>query len=360
MKAHIITFHFVNNFGGALQAYALSHAVEDATGCETRIIDYRHWFIRFTDTVRILPITSNIKEIMTGLGTFPEIKGRLQKFRKFHKEDFNLSKRYSTMRQLKKYPKEDSKFICGSDQIWNHIVTLGVASPYYLAFVKNKADKISYAASFGVSEIPDKYHNTIAKNLQKFKAISMREEDGVQLVRSLVDKEATQVIDPTFLLTKEEWEAFAIEPEMKEPYILIYTMQNNPAVYKYGEQIKELLGIKVVAISRYGYKYDGVDEIVMNIGPREFVGLFKEAAYVCTNSFHGLAFSAILEKKFFVVPSNRFNARIDSLTKVLGLKIYKEITEEIVKNDSYDVEDLRTRIASERDKAFAFLKENLQ
>ncbi len=137
-------------------------------------------------------------------------------------------------------------------------------------------------------------------------------------------------------------------------------MQNNPKVYKYGEQIKKILGIKVVAISRYGYRYDGVDEVIMDIGPREFVGLFKNADFICTNSFHGLAFSSILEKKFFVVPSNRFNSRIDSLMNVLGLKCFNQVDEKSVLEYTYDREDLRKRIASERDKALGFLRESLK
>lgn len=360
MNAKIITYHFVNNFGGALQAYALSKAIEENIECPVEIVDYRHWFIRFTDAVRLLPITKTPGEITSGIRTMTPRLGRLGKFKKFQKDDFKMTRTYSTYNGLKSMDQKGVKYIAGSDQVWNPIVTMGVAQSYLLNFVKDSNNKISYAASFGVSNIPEKHQVKMGKLLSDFSAISVRENEGISLVKDMANRDAVQVIDPTFLLTKEHWDEFAIEPQQREQYILIYTMQNNPTVYKYAKQIKDILGIKVIDLSRYGYKNEGVDEVIINAGPREFVGLFKNAAFVCTNSFHGLAFSAILEKKFFMVPSNRFNARIDSLMKVLGMELPKEVTKENVLNRTYDVEDLRERIAKEKSISLEYLKNNLK
>ena len=77
-----------------------------------------------------------------------------------------------------------------------------------------------------------------------------------------------------------------------------------------------------------------MDEVCIDIGPKEFVGLFKNAFYVCTNSFHGLAFSLILEKKFFLVPSTRFNSRIGNLLNLFNLELIKDINKDVVEKES--------------------------
>lgn len=360
MKFGIVTYHFVNNYGAALQTYALSQTITKLNDNEeTKIVDYRHWFIRFTDFVRMFPITSNIKEIGTGITTFNQRVGRVKKFDKFHNEEFNLTERYNTKGKLSKYPPNCDKFICGSDQIWNPILTMGVASPYYLGFAKNKEQKVSYAASFGISQVKGKHQKKMKKHFQDFKAISVREKEGVKLVDDIAGVEATQLIDPTFLLSKEEWSQLAIKPKFEEPYILIYIMQKNDSVYDYARKIKQALGIKVVAISRYGYKPDFVDEVCIDVGPKEFLGLFENATFVCTNSFHGLAFSLIFEKQFCVIPSTRFNSRIQNLIDLFEIKQVNEITKENLEGELYSKEKAKSVMENEKMKATTFLNKNL-
>lgn len=359
MKVGIITFHFVNNFGGTLQAYALAEVISDISNEKATIIDYRHWFIRFTDFVRIFPITTNIKEILSGLTTFNERIGRIKKFQKFNNEYFSTSLLYTSEKKLSQSPPQCDKFICGSDQIWNPIITLGVSSPYYLDFVQKKENKISYAASFGVADINKKYYSNIEKYLKEFKAISVREKEGVDLVEKISAIKAECLIDPTFLLTKKQWINIAEEPKDKEPYILVYMMQKNYSVYEYARKIKKILNIKVIDISKYGLKQDFVDEVYIDIGPKEFVGLFNDASYVCTNSFHGLAFSLILEKKFFIVPSTRFNSRIENLMKIFNLEFIKDINKDVIEKELYNKIEIRKIINKERQRSIAFLKKNL-
>ncbi|NFO13791.1 polysaccharide pyruvyl transferase family protein [Clostridium botulinum] len=359
MKTGIVTFHFVNNFGGALQTYALSKVVSELNKEETIIVDYRHWFIRFTDFVRIFPITKNLKEMLSGFGTFKERIDRNKRFEKFSRDYLLMSPMYTSYKKLKNNVPKCDKFICGSDQIWNPIITLGIVPAYYLDFVKEREKKISYAASFGVSQINDKYHESISKYLNKFKAISVRENEGVDLVKKISNRDSECLIDPTFLLPKEKWIKISESPKFKEPYILIYMMQKNDWVYEYARKIKEILNIKVVDISRYGYKLDFIDEVCIDIGPKEFVGLFNNASYICTNSFHGLAFSLILEKNFFIVPSTRFNSRIENLSKLFELNLPKSIDKNVVENESYNKDRVREIIDDQRKKSITFLKKNL-
>ncbi len=359
MKIGLITFHFANNFGAALQTYALSGTIEEQTGNEVIIIDYRNWFIRFTDTVRLFPISKKIAEIISGCRTFRERMGRLDKFHRFRQANFNMSLRYRTYSQLKKNPPSCDAFVCGSDQIWNPIVTLGVNDAYFLNFAREGQRKISYAASLGTTHIKEKHREQMVKHLETFDAVSVRESEGIQILKENNRLEMEHLIDPVFLLGEEEWNNLAGEPIVKGKYILVYVMQDNDAVYEYACKAKELLHIPIVVISRYGYKAPGVDKVLIDVGPREFLSLFKHATYICTNSFHGLAYAVIFGKNFFIIPSNRFSARMNNLLKVLQIEMVSDIDENAVNALFYDKDKVQECITREREKAYSYLKKQL-
>lgn len=357
MKIGIVTYHFVNNFGAALQAYALMKTIEQECDSEVEVIDYRHWFIRFTDAVRILPITTNLKEIISGLKTISLRMGRLEKFSKFHNLFYKMTEKYTSPAQLRELSFD--KYVCGSDQIWNPVVTLGVAESYFLGFEKSKEKKLSYAPSFGVSRVKPVYEKKMAKYIGDIGAISVRETDGIEIVRNLTGRDAVQLIDPTFLLCKEEWSEIAVEPNINGKYILLYIMQRNEMVYDYAKKIKEKYGLPIVEISRYGYQPSFVDEVRVDVGPREWVGLIKNAEFVCTNSFHGMAFSIIFEKDFFLIPSKKFNSRMDSLMKVFKIEKNYDLENDTSLVENYDREETKKIVQMEREKAIRFLRTHI-
>ena len=151
-KVGIITFHFVNNYGGVLQAYALQNVVSEM-GYDVCIIDYRNWFIRLTDAIRIFPISKRIDVIFSGFMTMSARKGRIKKINSFVEKELRLSPRVNKFNIFNKCGHFD-KYICGSDQIWNPFLTGGVDTSYYLSFVKENCKKIAYAPSFGTGKIP--------------------------------------------------------------------------------------------------------------------------------------------------------------------------------------------------------------
>lgn len=359
MRIGLVTFHFANNFGAALQTYALSRTIEEQTGNEVIIIDYRNWFIRFTDTVRLFPISIKIAEIISGCRTFRGRRCRLDKFRRFHQTNYNMSSRYETYSQLKKNPPSCEAFVCGSDQIWNPIVTLGVNDAYFLNFARKGHKKISYAASLGTTHIKEKHREQMVRHLETFDAVSVRESEGIKILKKNNRLEIEHLIDPVFLLGEEEWNNLAGEPIVKGKYILVYVMQDNDAVYEYACKAKELLHIPIVVISRYGYKAPGVDKVLVDVGPQDFLSLFKYATYICTNSFHGFAFSVVFGKNFFIIPSNRFSSRMNNLLKVLQIKMVSDIDENAVNALFYDKDKVQECIVREREKACSYLKKQL-
>lgn len=359
MRVGIVTFHFVNNFGGALQAYALQNAIEQNCNVEAVLVDYRNWFIRFTDTVRILPITTNIKEFAFGWRTLKLRLNRLHKFRQFRQEKNKLTAYYGSYKALCKNMPDCDKYVCGSDQIWNTAITLSLAKAYFLTFEQNSANKFSYAPSFGSNQINPKYAVEMGKYIGSLNNISVRESDGVRLAEELTGREAMQLIDPTFLLSEQEWAKVSVAPAIREPYILLYIMQRDEEVYAYAKQIKKRLGIKVVEISRYGYRPDFVDVSLVDLGPAEFLGLFQNASYVCTNSYHGLAFSIIFGKEFCLIPCKRFSSRITSLLELLHIELPQEGSKQLAESAIYDKEQIKKIISDERQKSVEYLQKNV-
>ena len=187
-------------------------------------------------------------------------------------------------------------------------------------------------------------------------AVSIREKQ--EWLEKKADLIPEHHIDPTFLLNDEEWGKICAEPVTEEPYILVYFMQSNNAAYSAVETIKKKLGYPVVDISRYGYAPDFIEKTLVDVGPEDFLGLFKNAAYVCTNSFHGLAFSIIFNKAFSFIPLKRFGYRIDALCDIFQIK-------RIARDDGayfdieYDSDFIEKVIQEERSKALNYIGNNI-
>lgn len=204
------------------------------------------------------------------------------------------------------------------------------------------------------------YNKRISKYINGIAYLSVREKTGQELIKNLTNRDAVRLIDPTFLLEKESWEEIGKNPlSSKEPYILLYIMQRDVEVYEYARKIKEQMGVRLIEISRYGYQPGFVDDILIDVGPAEFLGLFRDAVYICTNSYHGLAYSIIFEKEFCLIPCKRFRARINNMLDLLHINVVTDGDEWENLTASYDKEYVRNVIKDERDKAIKYLVESI-
>lgn len=240
---------------------------------------------------------------------------------------FHLSKNYDTMKKIC----EEGRYtdvLVGSDQLW---LPVNIVADYYtLNFVPENVNKISFATSFGVSQIPEKYKEQYKKFLNRIENLSVREDAGVKLVKSLTDRDAKLVCDPTLLFNKEEWMAIQKEERLiKEKYIFCYFLGKTIEYRKFAERLKEKTGYKIVSLNHLDeyvkYSDQFADEAPFDIGPSEFLNLIRNAEFVCTDSFHGTVFSLINQKKFFVFRRYQnkskvsTNSRLDSLLKIVNL-----------------------------------------
>jgi polysaccharide pyruvyl transferase WcaK-like protein len=210
--------------------------------------------------------------------------------------------------------------MAGSDQIWNPI-KFGLSKVYYLSFAPQNAQKISYAPSYANFHFTnDGYSNLIVEYLNSFSAISVREEHSCRELNS-VGIPAVHVLDPTLLLTKDDWmNALGIkEVKAEKPYLLVYAMSDHLRVYKYAAKIgeKHSLVIKIIGNSCKQLKNTNI-EFLPSAGPYEFVELFMGASFLVCNSFHGTAFSVNFNVPFICLDSN-LPERINSLLNLTGL-----------------------------------------
>lgn len=236
-----------------------------------------------------------------------------ERFDKFIAE--NLSPNYLSWGELKNRAKESVACFAGSDQIWNSS-SLYVDPLYYLRFAPS-CKRVAFAPSFGRDFIPDYNVDKMSNWIGSFTCLSTREDSGVKLIKEYTGRDALQLIDPTLMLSREEWtKALGLEA-LDKKYILAYFL-DEPSSKAQGliRNLSAKLNCKVVALP-YISDIDYSDETVA-AGPKEFLELIKSAVVVCTDSFHGTAFSINFHTPFYVFERNYGNAQKQS-SRIISL-----------------------------------------
>lgn len=319
-RVAIITYHFSDNFGSILQAYALKKMIQKE-GYECDIIDYRKAEVK--ELYRIFKPNTNKFNIITNLYSvlyYGKLARRKVRYEKFRTKVLQLTeKKYEKPEELHELNMRYDVFVCGSDQVWNTEIV-----DFDLSYVLHFADKkrISYAASCG-PKLQNKENLEILKeDLSKFDSISVREESTKKVLEQLVKTEISVVVDPVLLLQRKEWDSLIGGKMIKEEYIFCYFPGGAPiegekisAEYAKIHKCKRILVMPEWRnIFRKGKKeYDA--------GPIEFLNLIKNAKHVFTSSFHGTAFSVIFNIPFSVVSHNKqIDQRIATLLVACSLE----------------------------------------
>lgn len=339
-KVAIITIESMN-FGNRLQNYALQQVIK----LENNEVKTLH------RNIKAKGVKADIQRAVQNM-----LQTKAAKFRQFDSyiEFSNI------IIGRDNYPKDLSEqfdyFVVGSDQVWNPHYDFVAGKCDFLAFA-NDNQKISYAASFGVSEIPLERKKEYAKYLKTFKAISVRESKGCKIVKDLVNREAIVVLDPTLLLDESEWKKLEKKSHYcpKHKYVFVYALGDKNDKFK--AKIEQL---------RNKYEIFDVRMVLRNgrelpIGPSEFLYLLRNAELVLTDSFHATVFSIIFHKRFitFNRPGLNMNSRIESLAKLIGQKNCLNDTGDLdceIKIDYVKVDEI---LKEERRKSIAFLKKAL-
>ena len=294
-----------------------------------------------------------IKEILRYIKASLKRLKRLNSFKKFNK-NIIFSKKVFNIENAN-WSKKYEIFIVGSDQVWNP--KFNRLSDFDLLTFAKPEQRIAFSASFGISELPEKSRPKAKSELEKFKAISVREDRGKEIVEELTGRKDIQVlVDPTMLLTAEEWDKVAKKPKQLKTgkYILNYFLgELSEKRRREIERIAKENNCEIIDILDKNSPF-------YQTGPSEFLYLEKNAFLICTDSFHSSVFAILYNRPFVVFDREdanvKMNSRLDTLLKKFKLenRWYKDkITEEQLQVDYKEVYII---LEEERKKAKEFLE----
>lgn len=335
MKIGIITYHSAYNFGSMLQAFATQEAVKKM-GHEAIILNYRMQSQKnFYAEYRTKYGKLNFLQDLCQLPMHNAKIERKQNYEKFFDEHFNLTAEFSEPEVMKEICKDFDVIISGSDQIWNsrscEFVNCDIEymKPYLLDGFQGK--KISYASSIG--HITDKELEYIIPYVKKFDFLSVREQSTKDRISKYIGKSIERVLDPTFLLTGDEWiEHLNLRKEENRPYILFYSLKrfdgNN--ILKEVIELAHKKNMAVKYIMPFSYlpnKYIDVENCE-SFGPVEFMNAIYNSEMVITDSYHGTILSLNLNKNVYSICS-KTGAEFRKTEVLERLELHDRIISEI-------------------------------
>lgn len=313
MKIGILTYHCAHNYGAVLQCYALQEYLK-SLGHEVYVINYRPSYLKYGlfiwyNWLSLNPVKC-IKKIIKQLRSLNLQYKRFKAFERFIHRRLNVKSI-----NLQSAHNDIDCFVFGSDQIWRK--NDNQFDPIYFGeFQAAKGHKlISYAASMGLNSLSPTETIQIKKWLHNFKKITVREITLQKLLAPIVSTPIDLVVDPTFLLSTQEWDRISVEPNINKPYVLIYQVISHPNTYKIASQVaKELGNVEIIEIASRIEKNYTHHRIIYYASPEEFIGWIKKACFIVTTSFHGTAFSLIYNKAFVSIKQNKpSDLRIQSI-----------------------------------------------
>ncbi len=369
MKVGILTFHHTTNYGATLQAYSLWKTIKQY-GHDVEIIDYRPYKTTINYLGRLIPIKpihGNYSKYKWESHFIPYLI-QAWRMRRFLVSKLDLSqKKTYTRAGLKNFSHKYDVVICGSDQVWNTKDKFrgGFDPSFFLDFVDTEnCRKISYAPSCGQTKNLGTDKQSISQLIGQFDNISVRDNNSLRLIEQECGRTATKVLDPTFL---NDFSEFKSTPKLEQEYILLYsitsyTAEQESKIKSLIESVPKLKNLLIVSLARPSKI---ADVNLITVDPEEWVGYFRNAAYVITGSYHGTIFS-LKFKRPFTVFTRPDNVKIKDLLQDLSLKsriidhketslfsqqsanidydsVHKILDEKIIASKNYLVEALDSR-----------------
>ncbi len=373
-----------NNYGTALVGYALIKKIQQL-GYDCEVINYQKKLSLIQKASFVLNAVraGEAKGLYSRLSAKEDMKKHPQYAQGIAertnavneykaKKLVPLFRNYVGFQDLHEGSKNYKAVIVGSDQVWT---PMSLPNKFYnLLFVDDRIPKIAYASSFGVSSIPRFQQKATGEFLNRFSSIGVREQQGKVIVDTLSNKVSKVVVDPTLLLSLEEWEMEISDarPSEMEPYIFCYFLGDNQETRRAVNMLKKKTGYKIITI-RHMDEYVEEDESFGDeapyfVDPNDFVKYISNATYVCTDSFHCTIFSIIFRRQFMTfyrfanTSKTSRNSRIDSLFDILGInreRIYSGDICNIIDN-KIDYDTVGVKLNDLRNDSLDFLSNALR
>lgn len=387
-KIGIITRYYKSrNYGGNLQAYALCKALNligydaeqiclpvqpvTAPKCvssKKSVKSVVRFGIRCFKKVFIAPVKRYL--VTREMRKLQLISRRSRAFDNFNSQLIPHSESVYSLENVQTCIEEYDAFITGSDQVWN----FSWYNPAcFLDFVPSNKTKLSYAASIARDTLEAEQKEQLRKSLADYKAVSVREKSAVKLLEGLSPVDVQTVLDPTLLLTSEEWDEVCAERVIEGEYLLCYFLGDNKKERKIAEQFARQHNLKIVTVPHTaGFKFIDKkfgDLQLIDTSPEQFLSLVKHAKYIFTDSFHAVVFSNIYKKQYFVFNRNKqglMNSRIVDITELFQQEdrfcagAERENIEYVASLGEIDYTKENETFEMLRMKSIAFLKENLE
>lgn len=314
MKIGILTFYIADNYGALFQALASKYYLE-SIGHEAYIINHLNKNnININFFLKSPSALSNLKFFIKQMIRYPFLRRRYNLFSNFVQE---YLKPYNG--KWKYEPNDFDCFYVGSDQIWNPLYKNEYIPIFFCQFPgANNKKCIAYSASMGINYIPQKLYSTLILYLKRFSTISVREETTKRLISPLVNIPIEVTIDPTFLLTKEQW--LKLFPPSKDKkygsYIVVFEVRHSKLTDKLANLISQNYGYEILKIPS---SIDFKDKrTYKTLNPTNFISTIANAKFVITTSFHGTAFSLICRIPFYSIETQANDNRIKDLLYSCG------------------------------------------
>lgn len=324
MKIGILTYQRAENYGALLQAYALMTYLK-SLGHDVSFVDY--WPTYHSEYFKIFswsnfvsrPIKSKLLILIRFLLMGSKLYRRKKVMQKFMHGHLKISKKPVYTNRNGKTERFDV-VVYGSDQIWRkqNLGGVGFDEWYYGSDHVCADKKVVYAGSMGKLEASPEDMTFVKAQMQNFCSIAVREKDLHDYLQKL-DVSSEIVIDPVFLLTKEQWHQLAVAPKSTSNYILFYNLLNTPESSSFAKALSKETGLPILEITKKTAFMQKGSKLIDNASIEEFLGLIEHADYVVSNSFHGVAFSLVFEKQFYAVGMEGKANRVVSLLESVGI-----------------------------------------
>lgn len=355
------------NYGSALQSWALSQMIDQigkTLGIQSKLIDYCPKVLEDCDILnpfKKMWDTDEESRKMVEL-TMPAIKENYIKFEDFYTNRFRRTKKKYYDTNFNDVVKDEGidGFICGSDTIFCIDEFKGFVEGYYANFECMKGRTVAYAASFGDPHFTEETYKTLNSRLKNFRGIGIRENLMLDYVKKHADVPVQRVIDPTLLLSSEDYEAITAERIITDKYLLLYSRRYNKKMETFAERKAKERGLKIVEISLRATNAEKGHIMMYDAGVEEFLSLVKYAECIVTNSFHGIIMSVQFKKLFYGFSREQCDNKTQELTELIGLSGRILVTGKEQCSDAIDYEGVHKSIEGAKINSMAFLENELK
>lgn len=357
----ILTFNRALNYGAVLQTYALKKVCEDL-GYEVHTVNYLKAMPEINpNPITVFAATDNKKsaviKLIRDMMSYPGDQKRWRAFSDFRKNYLSESDVCTTSEEIANLGYDI--YISGSDQIWNYKITGDEFDPVYFGKIPGVKHQIVYAASAHDTPFPLNMEISLSDMLADVDApISIREQHLADYVAKQTGVRHPVVLDPTLLAGRGFIDALPEVNKPKKRYIMIYQIDANPASDVSVAALEKHFGYKTytMTVPRLG----SVHGRKGTAGPEEFLTLLKNAEFLVTNSFHGIALSLLLEKNFYVYDNGGVMTRIDNLLAAVGLTDRKiKMVVDIDPKNRISYPEVSQKLSVLRETSMQFLRDAL-